>query len=248
MLPFDFHLPTKIYFGPGKFDNIGGYVAPIGKRALIVTGKSAMRRLGFLDKAVELLRIAGVDSIVFEGIEPNPRHTTCDQAASIARNDKCDVIIGIGGGSAMDAAKGIAATAKIGHSIWEYVYTGPGKPQRRITQALPIVCIPTIAATGSTESMSQLEYLVKQVKDTASDARRILPVPPCRRARMTVKTASDRKNIVGMSTSMPGTWVSRYGIPRSRAPAMNPTSSCQRAFPTPCVRTTEPANRRVVSA
>jgi len=49
----------------------------------------------------------------------------------------------------MDAAKGIAITAKTGHSIWDYVYTGPGKPQKKITGALPIVCIPTVAATGS---------------------------------------------------------------------------------------------------
>jgi len=149
MLPFDFHLPTKIHFGPGKFNEIGKFLKPVGKKGLIVTGSSAMRRLGVLNKAQELLKKAGIETAVFEGIEPNPRHTTCDKAALLARDEKCDFIIGLGGGSAMDAAKGIALTAKSGHSVWEYVYSGPDKMQRRITEALPIVCIPTIAATGS---------------------------------------------------------------------------------------------------
>ncbi len=149
MLPFDFQLPTKLYFGPGKINSIGKYLKPVGKKALVVTGKSSMRKLGVLDKITGNLKKTDIDSVVFEGIEPNPRHTTCDKAAALARDKGCDFIIGLGGGSAMDAAKGIAITAKTGHSVWDYVYSSPDKLQRKIEQALPIVCIPTIAATGS---------------------------------------------------------------------------------------------------
>jgi len=149
MLPFDFKLPTRIYFGAGRINEIGELLKPVGKKALIVTGKSSMKRLGVLDKAVELLKKANIDSVVFEGIEPNPRHSTCDKAAGIARDSGCDFVIGLGGGSSMDAAKGIAVTAKTGFSVWEYVYRGPDFTQRKVEEALPIVCIPTIAATGS---------------------------------------------------------------------------------------------------
>jgi alcohol dehydrogenase YqhD (iron-dependent ADH family) len=149
MLPFDFRLPTKIHFGPGKINDIGKFLKPVGKKPLIVTGKSSMRKLGVLDRVSDLLKKAGMQPAIFEGIEPNPRHTTCDKAASLARENGCDFIIGLGGGSSMDAAKGIAITAKTGHSVWDYVYTGPEKPQRKIEEALPIVCIPTVAATGS---------------------------------------------------------------------------------------------------
>lgn len=149
MLPFDFQLPTKIYFGPGKIGLIAKYIKPWGIKPLIVTGQSSMRRLGIIDKITGLLKKAGIEPVVFEGIEPNPRYTTCDKAAALARREGCDMIIGLGGGSAMDAAKGIAITAKTGCSIWDYVYTGPDKPQRKITEALPIVLIPTVAATGS---------------------------------------------------------------------------------------------------
>ena len=149
MLSFDFQLPTKIYFGPGKINMLAKYIKPFGKKPLIVTGQSSMRRLGVLDKITGFLKKAGIDGVVFEGIEPNPRHTTCDKAAALARREGCDMIIGLGGGSAMDAAKGIAITAKTGCSVWDYVYTGPEKPQRKITEALPIILIPTVAATGS---------------------------------------------------------------------------------------------------
>jgi alcohol dehydrogenase YqhD (iron-dependent ADH family) len=149
VLPFDFQLPTRIYFGPGKIGLIAKYIKPIGQRPLIVTGQSSMRRTGILDKVTELLRKGGIESVLFEGIEPNPRHTTCDQAAALARQEGCDMIVGLGGGSAMDAAKGIAITARTGCSVWDYVFSGPDKIQKRITEALPIVCIPTIAATGS---------------------------------------------------------------------------------------------------
>jgi alcohol dehydrogenase YqhD (iron-dependent ADH family) len=149
MLPFDFRLPTKIYFGQGRINEIGGLLKPVGKKALIVTGKSSMKKLGILDKTVDLLRKGKIDSVVFEGIEPNPRHTTCDKAAAMARDSGCDFVIGLGGGSSMDAAKGIAITAKTGISVWEYVYRGPNFKQRKVEEALPIVCIPTVAATGS---------------------------------------------------------------------------------------------------
>jgi alcohol dehydrogenase YqhD (iron-dependent ADH family) len=149
VLPFDFHLPTKIYFGPGKIANAGKYLQPVGKKALIITGKSSMRKLGILDKLISLLEKANIESVTFEGMEPNPRHSTCDKAAALARDNGCDMIIGLGGGSVMDAAKGIAITAKTGHSVWDYVYTVKSKIKRNITEALPIICIPTVAATGS---------------------------------------------------------------------------------------------------
>ena len=149
MIPFDFKLPTKIHFGAGKINEIGKHLKSTGRKPLIVTGKSSMRKLGILDKIEELLKKANMEPVIFEGIEPNPRHTTCDKAAETARSSECDFIIGLGGGSAMDAAKGIAISAKSGKSVWDYVYKGPDQIQRPIRSALPIVCIPTIAATGS---------------------------------------------------------------------------------------------------
>lgn len=149
MLNFDFILPTRIIFGVGENQKIGKECKKIGNRPLIVTGKKAMRETGILDKVLGLLKEAKIEPVLFERIEPNPRHTTIDEAGRIARAEKCDFVIGLGGGSAMDAAKGIAAVAKSGKPVWDHIYTGENETFVPVREALPIVCIPTIAATGS---------------------------------------------------------------------------------------------------
>jgi alcohol dehydrogenase YqhD (iron-dependent ADH family) len=87
--------------------------------------------------------------VLFEKIEPNPRSSTVDEAGQITRSENCDFIIGLGGGSPMDAAKGIAAVAKSGKPVWDHIYSGEQETFIPVREALPIVCIPTIAATGS---------------------------------------------------------------------------------------------------
>jgi alcohol dehydrogenase YqhD (iron-dependent ADH family) len=149
MLNFEFTLPTKIIFGAGEIKKIGRYVKKIGGKPLIVTGRKAMRQTGILDKVIDILREAKVESVLFEKIEPNPRAKTVDEGGRIARDEKCDLVIGLGGGSAMDAAKGIAAVAVSKRPVWDHVYSGEGETYIPVRKALPIVCVPTVAATGS---------------------------------------------------------------------------------------------------
>jgi len=140
---------TKLIFGAGEFEKLGTEAAAVGKKALIVTGKSSTKRTGVLDKAVSLLKVAGVSSTVFDEIEPNPRSKTVDRAAEILKEKGCDFVIGLGGGSPMDASKAIAVVASAGGSIWDYIYSNPDKEMREVTSVLPIVTVPTLAATGS---------------------------------------------------------------------------------------------------
>jgi alcohol dehydrogenase class IV len=86
---------------------LGREAAALGQKAMIVTYPD-IRRVGLLDKVVENLKSSGVDTLIFEEVEPNPRSSTVDKGAKIARDEKIDLIIGLGGGSAMDTAKGIA--------------------------------------------------------------------------------------------------------------------------------------------
>jgi len=141
--------PTKIIFGVGEFEKLGEEAAAIGKHACIVTGKSSTKRTGVLDKAIHLLKRAGVESTVFDQIEPNPRSTTIDRGAEVVNENKCDFVIGVGGGSSMDASKAIAVAAANEGSIWDYIYDGSGKQVRKFDTVLPIVTVPTLAATGS---------------------------------------------------------------------------------------------------
>jgi len=146
---FEFTLPTRIVFGPGEIAKLGKETKKIGKKPLIVTGKNSMRRTGILDRVLDIFDKVKIKPVLFEKIEPNPRGSTIDEAGKIVRDEECDMVIGLGGGSPMDAAKGIAAVAISKRPVWDHVYSGEGETFIPVRNALPIVCVPTIAATGS---------------------------------------------------------------------------------------------------
>lgn len=149
MLNFEFVLPTRIIFGPGEIIKLGKEVKKIGHKPLLVTGRKSMRKTGILDKVLGILQPAKIEPVLFERIETNPRAKTIDEGGALARDAGCDLIIGLGGGSPMDAAKAIAAVAISKRPIWDHIYSGEGETFIPVRDALPIVCVPTIAATGS---------------------------------------------------------------------------------------------------
>ena len=145
---FEFYNPTHLIFGAGTLSKLGEVASKYGKKALIVTGGGSVKRSGVFDKAVSSLTTAGVAYAECDGVEPNPRITTVRRGAQIARNEGCDVIIALGGGSTMDASKVIAAAALYDGDPWDLI--GHGQENWVIpTQALPIITVPTLAATGS---------------------------------------------------------------------------------------------------
>jgi alcohol dehydrogenase YqhD (iron-dependent ADH family) len=148
MKPFAIYNPTKIIFGPGEVDKAGEEAVKIGKRAIIVTGKNSTKKSGVLDRVITSLKKAGVESVVYNGITPNPKSKEVEEASALANKEKCDMVIGLGGGSAMDAAKGVAVVAGSGGKLWDYISL-PNKKAEQIKNVLPIMLIPTLAATGS---------------------------------------------------------------------------------------------------
>jgi len=140
-----FHIPTRFIIGPGSFSQLGKETARLGKIALLVTGSSSMRSTGTLDKAAGDLSANGATAVIFDRVEPNPRTSTIDAAAKIARDKQVQVIIALGGGSVMDASKCIALAAAGGEPIFSYY---EGKANSKI-KALPIIAVPTVAASGS---------------------------------------------------------------------------------------------------
>lgn len=145
---FYFHNPTKVHFGPGEFKRAGELAAKLGTKCLLVTGQSSVDRLGFLARMQQLLDGAGVQHVHFSGIEPNPHVETCQAAARVAVKEGCDFIVALGGGSVMDASKAIAAGFYDAENLWDYVGHGQ-KKVKPVEHALPIMVIPTLAATGS---------------------------------------------------------------------------------------------------
>jgi alcohol dehydrogenase YqhD (iron-dependent ADH family) len=152
-MKFEFHNPTHLIFGAGTLSRLGEAASKHGKKALIVTGGGSVKRSGVFDKAVASLKAAGVAYAECEGVEPNPRITSVRRGAQIARTEGCDVIIALGGGSTMDASKVMAAAFYYDGDPWDMIYHGQPDPYIP-TRALPIITVPTLAATGSETNMA----------------------------------------------------------------------------------------------
>ncbi|MBI2842624.1 MAG: iron-containing alcohol dehydrogenase [Armatimonadetes bacterium] len=138
-------LPAPVEFGAGCVDRIVNYTRDY-KRALIVTGKRAMKESRVTDRVCGLLDDSGVRCRVFAGASPDPVYTEVEAAASMAKEFGADIIIGIGGGSAIDTAKAAAVSASHEGHILEYRVRG----SREITSAvLPTIAITATSGTGS---------------------------------------------------------------------------------------------------
>ena len=139
-----FELRTIIIFGAGSVSKVGEEAATLGRKALIVTYPD-IRRVGLLDRILSSVKERGIDAVIFEKVECNPRSTTVDEGAEVARKEKPDFLIGLGGGSVMDTTKGIALGSSGKAPIWDYMMNR-AKVEGPI---LPIIQVPTIAGTGS---------------------------------------------------------------------------------------------------
>ncbi len=148
-MSFDYYIPTKILFGAGKLNQLAEEKLP-GKKALVVIScGTSMKKYGYLDRVIDLLKQQGVESVVYDKILPNPINEHVMEGAAVAKEQGCDFVIGLGGGSSMDAAKSIAVMAKNPGDYWDYMSGGSGKGQPLTDGALPIVCITTTAGTGT---------------------------------------------------------------------------------------------------
>ena len=139
---FRYHAYTDIRFGKGQVKCLAELLAPYGKNVLMVYGGGSIRKNGLYDKVKELL----ADFTVFElgGVEPNPKITSIRDGVKICKQEKVDVVLAVGGGSTIDAAKVIAGGAFYDGDPWDLVVDSS-----KIGKVLPIVTILTLAATGS---------------------------------------------------------------------------------------------------
>ena len=148
-LNYDMYIPTRVMFGAGMLNKLGQQPMP-GKKALIIisNGKST-RANGYLSRTEEQLKKAGIESVVFDGVSPNPTVANVDAGAKAARENGCDFLVALGGGSVMDCAKAIAVMATNDGVLWDYVAVGSGKGNPIPNRPLPIIAITTTAGTGS---------------------------------------------------------------------------------------------------
>jgi alcohol dehydrogenase YqhD (iron-dependent ADH family) len=145
MQDFIFQNKTKIYFGKDQLGHLGEEISRFGKKVLLVYGGGSIKKIGLYDKVMKELEKAGMTVFELGGVEPNPHHTTVNRGAEICKKESVDVLLAVGGGSTIDATKGIAAAAKYeGDDVWDLV-----THKASVSETLPIVTVLTLAATGS---------------------------------------------------------------------------------------------------
>jgi alcohol dehydrogenase len=149
LMSFDYHIPTRILFGAGSLDRLAEEPLPGGKALIVCSSGGSMHRLGYLGRLQGLLRKQGVESVVFDRIQPNPVKDQVMEGAAAARENGCDFVVGLGGGSPIDAAKAIALMAVNPGDYWDYIGSGSGKGLPVENGALPIVAVTTTAGTGT---------------------------------------------------------------------------------------------------
>ena len=144
MNSFDFKLPTRLVFGPGTFERIGDLSRELGLRRPLIVADSGLEASGHVDRAVRLLRRSGMDVETFSDFKINPNDAMIERGVRSVAPLNRDAIIGLGGGSSLDFAKGINLLLTNGGRIAEYQGYG------HVTRALlPMIAVPTTAGTGS---------------------------------------------------------------------------------------------------
>lgn len=150
MNDFVFCSPTRFVFGKGVTDAVGGELAALGlKNVLLVYGQGSVVRLGTLDRVKKSLAAAGVACVEAGGARPNPELEWVHAAIETARANQVDGVLAVGGGSAIDASKAVAFGVPYEGDVWDFFAAGVP-----ITEALPVTVVLTIPAAGSEGSGS----------------------------------------------------------------------------------------------
>ncbi len=143
MRDFVFHAPTEICFGREQVSHLAELSA-FGSRALLVYGGGSIKRNGIYDDVMGVLAGAGIEVEELAGVEPNPRIATVRRGVALCRERGVDMVLAVGGGSAIDCSKAIAAGVPYEGDPWDLVMD-----HSLVKAALPVACVVTLAATGS---------------------------------------------------------------------------------------------------
>ena len=223
-----FRAPGKILFGVGAVESLGDETRRLGRRAVLVTGRKAMAEAGVTGRCLGILEAAGVDVAVFDQVEPEPDVTTVDRLRDAVRRHRADVLIGLGGGSAMDAAKVAAVLA--GHDEPTRTFHQGGPVTR---PGLPNIAVPTTSGTGSEMTnngvISDRERQYKASIRSESMVPAVALVDPA----ITVSCSPRVTAISGVDAFVQAveSYVSRHATPLTDAIALRAAGELARALP-----------------
>jgi alcohol dehydrogenase class IV len=165
MVSFDWRPRIRVVFGQGTFTRLGELARELGLRRALLVADRGIRDAGFVGEAMRLLGAEAIDAMPFDQFEANPDSALVETGRAFAAPLDVDSIIGLGGGSSLDCAKGINFLLTNGGTISDY--RGYGKPRRPL---LPMIGIPTTAGTGSeAQSYAVISDVVTHMKMACGD-------------------------------------------------------------------------------
>ena len=213
MQPFDFHPRTRVIFGAGALGRLGEVAAGLGGGRALVVSDPGIVAAGYPARAIELLEAAGLEAVLFSGVEENPTTRHVDAGVSFAREHEIDLIIGLGGGSSMDCAKGINFLLTNGGRMADY--WGVGKATKPM---LPFVAVPTTAGTGSEAQSFALIADEKTHQKMACGDTKAAPAVAILDPELTVTQPAAVTAVTGIDAISHAveTWVTKKRSPVSR--------------------------------
>ncbi len=190
---FDYQPRTRVVFGPGKISELGLLAAELQARRVLLVTDDGLEKAGHPQKGIAALESAGLTVALFDDVHPNPTTEDVDRGLAIAQAAGVDLIVGLGGGSSMDCAKGINFLFTNGGRIEDY--WGANKAQRPM---LPMIAVPTTSGTGSeAQSYALIAHPKSHMKMACGD-----PKAACRIALLDP----------GLTVSMPASVTAATGI------------------------------------
>jgi alcohol dehydrogenase len=167
MHSFDFLCPTRIVFGAGKLDELGPIAAALGWKRVLVVSDPGIITAGHTPRGIQSLERFGLEVKLFDGVAENPTTKHVDEGLCVARDFRPELIVGLGGGSSMDCAKGVNFLYSCGGRMQDY--WGEGKATAPL---LPMIAVPTTAGTGSeTQSYALIADAETGTKMACGDKR-----------------------------------------------------------------------------
>ena len=145
---FTYHNPTKLYFGEDALNNLAEELKMTGPTVMLTYGGGSIKRNGIYDSVIELLKKAGKTIVEDAGVMSNPTLEKLHEGIQIARNQKVDFILAVGGGSVADYSKAVAASAHFEGDYWNTFFVQQQNPPKE-QKILPVGCVLTMAGTGS---------------------------------------------------------------------------------------------------
>lgn len=148
-MSYNFYDPTRVLFGAGQLNQLHSQTMPGKKAMVVISNGRSTRASGALDRTLKQLRMAGVETVLFDKVGANPLKNIVEEGAHFARDNGCDFVVALGGGSVMDAAKVMAMYVNQPGDLWDYVPGATGRMQPLVNPVLPWIAITTTAGTGS---------------------------------------------------------------------------------------------------